>query len=196
MTIDGTTEDPRRFDDEEGTELEESTEASPQEQQDYDLLSVRARKIIFGPSKEKILTMLGSSERPSQAIGKVGAMIIKNLVDSAANSGRQLSPDAVLEASTDVAEDLNDLAKANGVFQYDSPQDEQDELADAILWGVKYYGDEALARDEISPEMQQLAQKQMEEGMASEQQPTPTPIAAGVNQAMNSGVVGNMMGEY
>lgn len=194
MQLEGRTEDPRRFED--GAEVadDESEQATPEEQEDYDLLTVRARKIIYGQGKENILQMLGSSETPAQGMGQVGAMIMKSLIQSAKKSGREISPDAAFEASADIALDLNDLAKANGVFQYDSPEDEESEVADAILWGVKFYGDGMVRDGEITPELQQAAQQEVDRQIQEEQArgPKKTPIAEGVGQAMG-GLVGGAM---
>lgn len=202
MKLENTTENPRRFEagEEVIDESAESEQATPQEQEDYDLLSVRGRKIIFGEGRESILEMLGSSETPAKGIGEVAAMIMKSLVSSAEQSGREISPDAAIEAGGDIVLDLNDLAKANGVFQYDSEEDETSELADAVLWGVKFYGDGMIQSGELTPEMQQIAQQEVDRAIAEEQAagPQKTPIAAGVGQAMAppGGLVGDAMGGY
>ena len=142
--------------------------------------------------------MLGTSESPAKAMGKVGAMLIKSLTMSAKEKGRQIAPDAAIAAGTEIVDDLNELAKANGVFKYDSPEDEQQELSDSLLWGVKFYGDGMLANGEITPEFQKMAQQQVQEGLAEEGVSQPTPIAAGVNQAMEqstqTGLVSGAMG--
>jgi hypothetical protein len=184
----GGTPDPEPETDADGNEL-----ATPDEQMDYDFLVVRARKMIFGKGKEKILKMLGTSESPAKAIGQVGSMLVKSLMDSSKQAGKEIAGDVAIHAAAEIADDLNELAKANNVFQYDSPEDEEKELADAMLWGVKFYGDGMIANKEITPEMKQMAQKEVEEGLASEgSAPRQTPIAAGVGQAVNPtpGIVG------
>ena len=187
----GGTPDPAPETDAEGNEL-----ASEDEQMDYDLLTIRARKMMFGQGKEKILKMLGTSETPAQGIGKVGSMLIKSLMESSKQAGREISGDVAINAAAEIANDLNDLGIANKVFQYDSPEDKEKELADAMLWGVKYYGDGMISNNEISPDMQKIAKQEVEEGLKSEGKSVPqqTPIAAGVSQAVNpAGVVGAAM---
>jgi hypothetical protein len=205
-----TIENPRGFggtpDPEPVTNAEGEIPATEEEQLDYDLLTVRARKMIFGPGKEKILKMLGTSQSPAQGIGKAGSMIIKSLMDSSKEQGREIDPEVALNAAPEVIDDLNELAKVNKVFQYDSPEDEQKELQDAMLWGTKYYGDGMVANGEITPDMKNLAKRQVQEGIAGEQNkgPKKKPIAAGVGQAMAApaqapptGLVGaNMGGGY
>lgn len=168
-------------------ELNDSGEvvATEDEQQDYELLAVRARKLIFGDSKDKILTMLGTSETPAKGMGKAAAMIIKSLMDSAKQGGRELSQEAALEAGTDIIEDLSDLAKSNKVFEYDGDSDEQTQLEDAMLWGVKFFGDGQLQAGEITPEMQQHARQVMDEGIAQEKAGKPNKVNAAVKGAIN-----------
>lgn len=196
------TENPRGFggtpDPELGTNEDGEVQATEEEQQNYEMLVIRGRKIMFGKGKENILKMLGSSETPAQGIGKVGSMLLKSLVQSAKQQGREIGAEVALNAAPEIAEDLNDLAKVNKVFQYDSPEDEEKELADAMLWGVKYYGDGMISANEITPEMQSQAREQVRQGIAEEQAagPKKTPIAAAVGNAVNQppGIVGGAAG--
>jgi len=178
----GNTTEPQSEVDEDGDEL-----PTEQEQLDYDLIVVRAQKMIFGKGKENILGMLKSSERPSEGMGKVAAMLIKSLLQSAKESGRELSPEAAMSAGSEIVEDLSDLAKKNGVFQYKDDDEETQELQDAMLWGVKYYGDGMVSAGDITPEMKQLAQKQVDEWIAQEKAAPPggsmTPVSQGVQDA-------------
>ena len=193
------TENPRGFggtpDPEPETDADGNEYATEDEQLDYDLLTVRARKMIFGKGREKILKMLGTSESPAQGIGKVGSMLIKSLMESSKQAGREIAGDVAINAAAEIAKDLNDLGVANKIFQYDSPEDEEKELADAMLWGVKYYGDGMIANNEITPEMQKIAKQEVEEGLKSEGKSVPkkTPIAAGVAQALSPGLIGGTM---
>lgn len=202
--LEGATENPRGFGDTPEDAMQDETEnATPAEQQDYDLLTIRARKMIFGKGKEKILELLGSSESPSKGIGKAGSMLMKSLIQSAKQQDRDISPEAAINAGAAIADDLNELAKANGVFQYDSPQEEEKELKDGVLYGVKLFGDGMIASGELTPEITSLAQKQVKDAIAEEgdQATTPNtqmkPVNAAVNQAMGqpqpAGLVGGAM---
>ncbi len=187
-TIPNATENPRGFggrpDPEPVTNADGDELATDSEQMDYDLLTIRAKKMIFGKGREKILKMLGTSETPAKGLGQVAAMLIKSLMQSGKQKGREMAANAALEAGTEIIEDLNDLAKANNVFTYDSPEDEQKELDDAMLYGVKAFGDGMIQGGEITPEMQAMAQKEVDEGLAEEGAPKQTPIAAAVGQAV------------
>jgi hypothetical protein len=196
-----TTEDPRGFGGTEDPEPKEnadgSIDATPEEQEQYDLLTIRARKVMFGPGKDDVLAMLGSSESPAQGIGQAGAMIMKSLYQAAKNSGMDIPADVMIEAGTEVADDLNELGKSAGVFEYDSKEEENSELADSMLWGVKYYGDGMVTAGEITPEMQKEAQRVTAEGIESEGGPKrkPDPIGEGVSQAMGGPQPGQRPGQ-
>jgi hypothetical protein len=165
-----------------------SIDATEEEQMQYDLLTVRARKMIFGPSKEKVLTMLGSSESPAKAIGQAGAMILKGLVDAAEAKGMAINSDVVSEAGSEVADDLNELGKSAGVFQFEDQAEEDAQMEEAMLWGAKFYGDGTQASNQLTPELQKTAEQLTVEGLAGDDgsggQTKQTPIAAGVSQAM------------
>ena len=103
------TDTPRGFGDTEMSD-EDSEQPTEAEQMDFDLLTVRARKMIFGQGKDNILKMLGSGESPAKAIGQVGAIILKTLMLAAKQSGREISADAAVNAAAEIAGDLNELA--------------------------------------------------------------------------------------
>jgi len=192
----GGTPDPAPAENEDG-----SVDATEAEQMQYDMLTVRARKMIFGKGKEKILTMLGSSESPSKAIGQAGAMIMKALWQAAKKQGTEIASDVMIEAATEVADDLNELGKAKGIFKYDDQKSEDEEMEQAILWGIKFYGDGMVQSGEITPEIQKAAQEETARGIESEGGPKRKPIAEGVNKAMGpqsgmqpqGGLVGGQM---
>lgn len=205
MIKDGT-EKPRAFGgapevkpdlDEEGNEL-----PTEDEQLDYDMLVVRARKMMYGKGRESVLKLLGSSEMPSKGMGQAGAMLIKTLVQSAKEQGREISPDAAISAGEEIIEDLNELAKANNVYEYESQEDEISEMQDAMLWGVKFYGDGTLQAGEVTPEMKQQASQFMKQGLeqertnAEQSHPQKKPVAQAVSQAVNQpggGIINSAM---
>jgi len=181
------TENPRGFGDT-VTPDEDQEQATPDEQQDYDLLTIRARKIIFGKGKEKILQLLGSSESPAKGLGKTGSMLMKSLIQSAKAQGRDVSPEAAVNAGAAIADDLNELAKVNNVFQYDSPEEEEKELSEGVLYGVKIYGDGMIADGELTPEISDLAKKQVQQGIAEEEAQAGTPKKTKVAEAVSEGM--------
>lgn len=182
----GGTPDPVEETNEDG-----SVNATDEEQMQYDLLTVRAQKMIFGKSKDKVLEMLGASESPAKGMGEAGAMIIKSLIDAAGKSGMEINADVGTEAGTEVIDDLNELGKSAGVFQYEDAEEEEKEMQDALLWGVKFYGEAMQA----SPDIQRQAQQMTVEGLAEEgPKKKSNPIAEGVSQATQpQGLVGGNM---
>ncbi len=184
------TEQPRAF----GNTPEPTDDNQPteDEQMNYDLLAVRARKMMYGNSKDKILQLLGTGKQPAQSLGQTAAMIVRSLMTSAKQSGREIGGDVAINAGMEIIEDLNDLAKAKGVFKYDSPEEEKQQLEDAVLYGVKYYGDAAIQAGDITPEMQAEAKQMMQDGIAQEQATKKTPVTKAVQGAMKPGIVGGM----
>ena len=173
------------------------------EQLDYDLLVIRAQKMMYGPGRENILKLISSGETPAQGLGKAAATLVKSLVQSGKQAGREISGEVAINAGAEIVEDLSELAVSSGVVEYENDKEETSELQDAMLYGVKFYGDGMVANGEITPDMQDMAKKQMDEGIQEElamaktdEAPKKKPIAEGVEQAVNqpSGIVGGMMG--
>jgi hypothetical protein len=183
----GGSEDPDPETNEDGVVM-----ATEEEQMQYDLLTVRARKMMFGPGKDDVLTMLGSSESPAEGIGQAGAMIMRSLYLAAKESGMDIASDVMIEAGSEVADDLNELGKSAGVFKYDSQEEENDQMEEAMLWGVKKYGDSMVENGEVTPEMMKDAQEVTAQGIEDEGGPKRKvqPIADGVNEAMGGPVQG------
>lgn len=186
-------------------EMDETGEeaATEDEQLDYDMLVVRAQKMMYGQGRESILELLGSSETPAQGLGQAASMLVKSLMQSAKQSGREISGEVAINAGAEIIELLSELATKNNVFQYESDEEESSEIQDAVLWGVKYYGDGMIADGEITPEMQGMAQTQMQEGIQEDLEANApggeqkTAIAAGVEEAMipnkSSGIIDGLM---
>jgi hypothetical protein len=197
------TEKPRGFggtpDPEPETNEDGSVNASEEEQMQYDLLTVRARKMIFGRKKNEVLKLLGAADSPAESMGRTGALLLKGLIDAAASKGMKINSDVGTEAGAEIVEDLNELGKSAGVFTYDDKESEVKEVEDALLWGVKFYGEAMQSGKQLTPELQKEAQVLTVEGLAEEQgqspQKKPNAIADGVSQAMapQQGLVGGSM---
>lgn len=151
------------------TDADGASMPTEDEQMDYDMIVTRALKQIHGKGMENILKMLGSGERPSQAVGQVVAGIVSTLKQSAADQGRKISDNTLQHAGVEIIEDLIELAEAKGVFTFESEEERLQEAQDAGLWAVKYYGENQKKQGKITPEMQGQAQEDMKAGVASEQ---------------------------
>ena len=177
----GDTPDPEPETDEQGR-----VPATEEEQAIYDMVVIRARKMIFGKNKEKILKTLGTAQTPSKGIGQVGSMLMKVIMQSSRDQGREIDPGIAINAGVEIVEDINELAVKNKIFQYESPEEEEEQLAEAMLWGVKYFGDGMIANGEVTPEIQKQAQALATEQIGLENAgPKKKPIAAAVQQEMS-----------
>jgi len=185
--LEGETTNPRGFGGKEDPD-QGAEKASPEEQQDYEMLTIRARKMMFGDGKDQILKMMGSSEAPAKGIGQAASMLVKSLISSSKEQGRDIGPDAAINAGSFIASELNELGKANGIFKYDTPQDEEKELKDAVLWGVKLYGDGMIESGEVTVEMSNLAKKQVVEEINKEAESGSLPKKNKMSQAVNNAV--------
>ncbi len=197
--LQGTTENPRGFG---GTpdpvSEDEKLQATDEEQEDYEMLVIRGRKIIFGENKEDLLEMMGSSEAPAKGLGQAASMIVKSLTSAAKEAGRDIGADAAINAGTMIVSELNELAVANNVFQYESQEDEDKEIKEGVLWGVKLYGDGMVESGELTPEITQAAKQQVTQGISEEntKNPQKTKMASAVGEAVNQppqGIVGRAM---
>ncbi len=166
---------------------DEDIKATPEEQQDYEMLVIRGRKIIFGENKEQVLEMMGSSETPAKGLGQAAAMIIKSLTSAAKEAGRDIGPDAAINAGTIIVSELNELAIKNNVFQYESQEDEDSEIKDGVLWGVKLYGDGMVQQGELTPEITEEAKNLVKNGIAEDsgKKPQKNKMASAVGEAVN-----------
>jgi len=161
--------------------------------------------MMFGKGKEKILSLIGNSETPAKGMGKAASMLVKSLMQSSKQQGREITPEVAINAGAFIVSELNELGKAKGVFKYDSPEEEEKEIKEGVLYGVKFYGDGLVANGEISPEMQKMAEKEVIAGIAEETEakirneaPKKKGAAAAVSEAVNpkpQGLVGGMMEE-
>lgn len=199
--LQGTTNNPRGFGGApDPVSEEEKNKASPDEQKDYEMLVIRGRKIIFGENKDDLLEMMGSSEAPAKGLGQAASMIIKSLTSAAKEQGRDIGPDAAINAGTLIVTELNELAVNNGVFKYESQKDEDSEIKDGVLWGVKLYGDGMVQSGELTPEITEAAKAQVTQGIQENEQkgPQKNKMASAVGEAMNQpqpGIIGGAMKE-
>lgn len=190
-------DEARPFGEDPGAVDDESTVPTEEEQMNYDMLVIRARKMMFGKGRDNVLKLLGSSNTPAEGLGQAASMIVKSLTNAAKEAGREISGEVAINAGAEIVDDLSELAKSKGVYQYDSPEEEKQQIEEAMLYGVKHYGDGMIAAGELTPEIQEQAKQQVQEGLTEEQATKKTPVAAGVEQAMaekQDGLIANAMG--
>ncbi len=166
--------------DEPETNEDGTVEPSEDEQLDYDMIVTRALKQIHGSGMDNILKTLGSAERPSQGMGQVTARLIETLKQSAKEGGREIADNTLQHAGVEIIQELSELAVAKGVFEYADEAEEDQEIQDAGLWAVKYYGEAQKNAGAITPEMTGQAQQDMQQGIEAEQQSMAQPAGGGI----------------
>ena len=154
---------------EEPTNEDGSVNATEEEQTQYDLIVARAIKMIHGKGMDNILKTLGSAETPAQGIGQVTAQIVTTLKQSAKEGGMQISDDVLQNAGMEIIEELSELAENKGVYQYDSPEEEESEMADAALYAIRNYEQQRMKSGEVGPEEQDKMKADIQKEIANEQ---------------------------
>lgn len=196
-------ENPRIVEGETATPIEDESdpyaeeEATPEEQETYDMIVARALTFMHGDGQKNILKMLGSGETPAKGLGLVTANIAQMMNQSATEGGREVTPETLLNASAEIMEELNDMAQAAGIFKYDNEQEATEQIEDAMGLAMKYYGDMDLQAGKITPELQEEAQMEVRKGVEREQAQM-KPVDAGVKQALGNnkkpGMIQSAMG--
>lgn len=194
---------PRRFSHEgeedpstEQGQMEDDGEeqATPEEQAMYDLVVSRAVKYMHGPGRDSVLKMMGSAKSPAEGVGQAAVMIVKTIKASIKNQKKELPEGVLFHAATEIITNLMAMGEARGLFQFDSEEDQQKQTEEALMIGLKLYGEEGLQTGELD---RGEAQRQMQEGLASEQaQGGPAAAPAGATPAgpPASGMINGAMG--
>lgn len=156
---------------------EEEQEASPEEQTFYDQFVLKAIEFIHGPkSGRAVLKHLNQKDMSvPEAVGRTTAFIVKNIGDSAKAAKQETYPDAMLEASQEIVEELLELGSASKIFPIEWPTEDVDELtpeqsdlaAQSVSLAAHYYGSDFVKTKE-GKEAQPEAQKAYLAGIARE----------------------------
>lgn len=146
------------------------SQATPEEQQFYDIFMSKAIQFIHGPkSSRQVLKHLNQTDLSvPEAVGRTAAMIAGNVLSSAQQAKQKVYPEAVLSAGQEIVEELLDLGSRAGVLPIEWPEDgkqeltpEQEELAQqSIAMATKYFGDDYL-KTEDGKALQGEAQTEM-----------------------------------
>ena len=141
--------------------------ASEEEQAQYELVVSRALSFMHGDGQEGVLKTLGSAETPAQGVGLVTAKFARMAKKSARDQGKDIDDEVLLNAASEIVEDLMELGQEAKVFQFEDEQEAQEQTEESLLWAMKYYGMEALEAGELDMEQ---AKQAMQQGLAQEQQ--------------------------
>lgn len=127
---------------------EDGEAASPEEQAQYDQITVKA--LSFINSEEGLTAVLQKMSAPGQepfeALAQTAVMIVETIEKQAQAAKVDLSPDAVFHAAADaIIPELLEIGQAGGVLPEMSEQDEQDLMGMALYEGLRIKGEETLA---------------------------------------------------
>jgi hypothetical protein len=156
---------------------------SPQEQEQYDLMVANAMEFIYGEKTADTVIKVLSQSPPAEAIANVLTLIGAGMKKSADMAGAQISPEAMVNAATEIIDALLELGQAAGVFNLQS-QEEIDQIAkQSLMMAVQQYGEALLSSPEGS-QIQAQAQQLVGEEIQKEQQgPAQKPINGLIDQA-------------
>lgn len=159
--------------------------ATEEEQAMYELVVARAMKFAYGAGKDQVLKTLSSGENPADGIGRAASTIVRAIKQSADQAGKPISDDILFHAGIEIVEDLAEFGSKSGIFQYRDEAEEQEQTELALFYAMKYYGEEALASGDITPEDQEAARRAIDEGIAKERQAGSARVGEAVRGAMN-----------
>lgn len=93
---------------------EEAEAATPEEQQMYNEVVTRAKRLIFDEEKQEVrpslVKMLKEGDDPVQALGRAAGTIFFRVVQSAAKAGIQIPPSVEMGAAEEVFSDVAQVA--------------------------------------------------------------------------------------
>lgn len=151
-----------------GKEFNEE-EVSPEEQATYDQFVLRAQEYMT-KSPDAVVRSMNRPDQPVyKAVARTGAMIVEQVKNAAKAQGRQISPDVMFHAGSEVVEMLMELGDSAGVFPFKQSDKQYDEtMAMAFYEGVKMFGDQGL-QGENGPQMVEDAGNMLAQQIAAEQ---------------------------
>lgn len=159
---------------------EEQPNVTPEEQAAYDKVVVGAQAMIW--SDETMPAILGKlrdfarQKGPAFAIGHTAAMILASQRANAEEAGEKLDDELLLEAGTEVVAELLEIAVAAKLVK---PADQERVFNEAVLEGVRVFGEDDLKEGRITPEKQKAAMAEMQ-GLLGRGAPGPAPRGGGI----------------
>lgn len=99
-------------------------QASPEEQQLYNAVVGQAFNMIYDRKfLPTVIDMLKGNGDPVEGLATAAAQVTARVAKSAKQSGRDIPPDVLLHAATEVFEDLAELSRTAGIKDYSQDQD-------------------------------------------------------------------------
>lgn len=133
--------------------LGQMTNATPEEQEQYDMFVAQAYNLIYDEKMmPQVVEMLKGEGDPIEGLARTASMIISRVRASAIEGGMELSGDVLLHAGTEVLEDLAELSKEAGVKDYTQ---DPDALEAAYFRALDIFRMELQENGELDPQANQ-----------------------------------------
>lgn len=143
----------------------EGSNASPEEQQQYDLFVSQVYQLIYGPHSGDLVEQAIQKATPDNIVMVLANTAAKSIISvekSAKEGGADLPDDVVFHGGAEIVSDLVDYAAKMGKV---TEQQHDDIINQVAFQTIKIYGDQALAEGLITPEQQAQAKEHMQQEM-------------------------------
>jgi hypothetical protein len=112
---------PMNFNPNEQAEVEEQPNASPEEQKQYDLFIKNAMELMYtqdGKAQPEVLQRLSTGNKPIDSMAQTVVWLTMLVEQDAERNGMHIEDDVLFHASTEILEQLVELAEAAGLHEY------------------------------------------------------------------------------
>lgn len=123
--------------------------------------AVNAQRTVQQMGPQQVVQQVASSGDPSQGVGQMAAMLMDAQVQSAMDSGKQITTQMISAGMGRIVQDLSMLAQAGGALQVQSPEEGKAFAQQAFATALKLYGDNALQREGMEQQGMQQEMDQM-----------------------------------
>lgn len=136
-----------------------SSNVSPEEQKQYDIVMTAARGILFGEATFKTVMdkLSGGKDEMGKTIGHTAAMVITSIKGGIEKQGRSVPEDILFHAGEEVVSDLIEMAVAAKLMQ---ESEAEAVTKQALFEGLKVFGEGEIAKG-VAPERRASAQQEV-----------------------------------
>lgn len=114
---------------------DQSEQASPEEQKQYDMFVSNAMKLMYDPkSFPKLMQSMDSGADPVDGLANAAAMVVSSTEQSMRQSGMEMDDEILLNAGSEIVEQLADLSKESTGKEFS-----QNDINSALYRGVDLY---------------------------------------------------------
>jgi hypothetical protein len=126
-------------------------QATPEEQAQYDQIVGSAFNMVYDDKMlPKIVKTLEGGGDPKAGLARAASLVVLKIVESAEKSGKQLAPDVLFHAGTEIFEDLANLSSEAGIHNF---AENPDDLEGAYFLALDQIRVEMQETGKLSPEM-------------------------------------------